>query len=245
MKWTLLWSCLGLLSFLYAVIVGSLGSGTRFHLFWAGVGLFFLFFAYAAYMHLWSRLPLPLKALFMTGLVFSVCLFGWVEIRILSCFNETLEQEPDYLIVLGAQVHEDGPSVVLRYRLERAAKYLEEHENTVCIVSGGQGYNEPWSEAEGMKRYLLSKGIKKERILTEDRSSSTRENLAFCKQFLDPAHDHAALVTNNFHMFRSLALARKAGYAHVSALPAGSSALFLPTNMVREFLAVLAQVRHV
>lgn len=65
----------------------------------------------------------------------------------------------DYIIVLGVQVREDGPSAVPKYRLDAAIDYLNENPNTVCIVSGGQGANEPFSEAKGMAEYLLDKGI--------------------------------------------------------------------------------------
>ena len=57
----------------------------------------------------------------------------------------------DYIIVLGAQIYERGPSAVLRFRLDKAVEYLNENPQTKCIVSGGKGSNEPCSEAEGMK----------------------------------------------------------------------------------------------
>ena len=74
-------------------------------------------------------------------------------------FSAKGNQNLDYIIVLGAQVREDGPSAVPKYRLDAAIDYLNENPNTVCIVSGGQGANEPFSEAKGMAEYLLDKGI--------------------------------------------------------------------------------------
>lgn len=65
----------------------------------------------------------------------------------------------DYIIVLGAQVKESGPSVILRYRLDRALSYLKENDNTLVIVSGGQGANEKATEASVMKEYLVNNAM--------------------------------------------------------------------------------------
>ena len=65
----------------------------------------------------------------------------------------------DYIIVLGAQVKESGPSVVLRYRLDRTVSYLKENDNTLVIVSGGQGANEKATEASVMKEYLVNNAM--------------------------------------------------------------------------------------
>ena len=65
----------------------------------------------------------------------------------------------DYIIVLGAQVKESGPSVILRYRLDRAVSYLKENDNTLVIVYGGQGANEKATEAIVMKEYLVNNAM--------------------------------------------------------------------------------------
>ena len=65
----------------------------------------------------------------------------------------------DYIIVLGAQVKESGSSVILRYRLDRAVSYLKENDNTLVIVSGGQGANEKATEASVMKEYLVNNAM--------------------------------------------------------------------------------------
>ena len=65
----------------------------------------------------------------------------------------------DYIIVLGAQVKESGPSVILRYRLDRTVSYLKENDNTLVIVSGGQGANEKATEASVMKEYLVNNAM--------------------------------------------------------------------------------------
>lgn len=89
------------------------------------------------------------------------------------------EEGADVLIVLGCAVHGERVSLTLSYRLDRAIEYLNANPNTVAIVSGGQGQGESISEAEAMRRYMVNRGIANERIIMEDKSTSTEENFAF------------------------------------------------------------------
>ena len=117
--------------------------------------------------------------------------------------------------------------------------FLEENGETLCIVSGGQGPNEPFSEAEGMKAYLVSKGIPEERILTEPDSRSTKENLTNSMAYFDPETDTVGIVTNDFHVYRSCAMAQKAGIRYAYGIDSGSTPFYLPNNMLREGLCVI------
>lgn len=166
-------------------------------------------------------------------------LFVVVEGMILSEFAATAEPGAEYVIVLGAQWKENGPSDVLRRRLDKALVYLRENPDAKVIVSGGQGENEPLSEADGMREYLLGAGIPEERILTETESFNTKQNLEYSSRFLNPKEDRVVLVTNNFHMFRALRIARKQGYQRAEGLAASSVYGFLPNNMLREFLSLV------
>jgi uncharacterized SAM-binding protein YcdF (DUF218 family) len=145
----------------------------------------------------------------------------------------------DYIIVLGAQVKEDGPSVVLKYRLDAAYDYMTENPDTMCIVSGGQGVNEPFSEAEGMKEYLLKNGIDRSRIILEDKSTSTAENFKYSKVLLKQPYDSVGIVTNNFHMFRAIHIAKAQGLKNVCGIAAPSNTIYLPNNVLRECLGIL------
>ena len=127
----------------------------------------------------------------------------------------------------------------MQKRLDKALEYLAENPDTVVIVSGGQGSNEVISEAEGMKKYLVEAGIQPDRILMEDQSVNTSENLKFSKELLDSVDSTVVVVTNDFHVFRSVRIARKNGYHAVEGLSAGSYPLMLPNNLVREFFGVL------
>ena len=174
---------------LYGFLVLATASGTSFFLIWLAAAALACGYAVLLRSGLFTRMSLPLRL----ALTLPV-LAGIIVVLILSCvimtfasdhrihgIHEKSTSAPSYLIVLGAQVRESGPSLVLKYRLDAAAEYLEAHPDIVCVVSGGQGGNEPFPEAEGMSRYLENKGISPDRILLEDQSLNTVQNLRFSR----------------------------------------------------------------
>ncbi len=235
----ILWLVFGCCSLVYGLMVRGLNSGSRTYLMWYALAVFFFVLAWAARMHLWGRLPKAAKGTFLGVVILGLVIFAAMEGLIVRGWTAKPEKDLDYLIVLGAQVTEHGPSVVLRYRLDAAAEYLRENERTRCIVSGGKGDNEHVSEAEGMRTYLEAAGIAPERILMEDQSTSTVENLEFSGRLLDPAADRVGIVSNNFHIYRAVGIAAKIGYAHVCGIAADSSPMYLPNNMTREAVVLL------
>lgn len=191
------WMILAVISAFYGIIVAQAGSGTLFFLIWIILGIFFIFCAFFCYRGLWKKLNKKIKIIFYVAVAAGMTVFMIIEVMIARGFACHGEPNLDYIIVLGAQVLEGGPSAVLRYRLDEAVRYMNENEHTICIVSGGQGYNEPFPEAEGMFRYMKEKG---------------------------------------FHVFRALQTAKAQGLKNVCGIAAGSNHLFLPNNMLREFL---------
>ncbi|MDO4491390.1 MAG: YdcF family protein, partial [Lachnospiraceae bacterium] len=235
----ILFLLLGILFVIYGIFVKAGGSGTLFYLVWIILGAGSLLLALGIRMKLHLLLPRWLRLLAAgVGMVILVLFLG-VEALVLSGFREQALQEPEYILVLGAQVKPSGPSVILRYRLDRALQYLQEHPDTLCIVCGGQGYNEPDSEANVMAEYLRDRGISDDRIILEDQSRNTTENVRNSMELVDLTGKRVGIVTSNFHMFRSLRLAEKQGLTDPFGIPAGSNPWFLPNNMLREFLAVI------
>lgn len=237
----ILFAMLGIFCALYFfLILFFMGYGSRFFVIWAFLAAGFggLSFLYSR-EKLLDRIPGWVK----NGVKLFVCLclglFILVEGMIFTGVREKAPGGADYLIILGAQWKADGPSYVLQKRLDKALEYLAENPDTVVIVSGGQGSNEVISEAEGMKKYLVEAGIQPDRILMEDQSVNTSENLKFSKELLDSVDSTVVVVTNDFHVFRSVRIARKNGYHAVEGLSAGSYPLMLPNNLVREFFGVL------
>ena len=183
--------------------------------------------------------PRLLCALFLALLVLACLLFLINACRILSAIKAHPRQSCT-LIVLGCRVYGTKASLMLEERLDAAIAYLRANPDSKCIVSGGKGDDEGISEAACMQQYLLCHGIPKSRIFMEDRSRTTQENLLFSsaiikKQGLDP---HLALVSNEFHLYRSLCIAKKLGFS-AYGIPAKTVWWLFPTYFVREILAIV------
>lgn len=227
------------LCFLYCFIVFRIRSGNHFYLIWALGGLFFLVVAAVLRYDLWVRFPMPLRRGIIGVTAVGVILFVVAEGCIFAHYGDKGRPGLDYIIVLGAQMKPGGPSAVLKFRLDAAYDYLMANEDTLCVVSGGQGANEPCSEAEGMYAYLVERGIAPERILMEDKSTDTSENIAFSAALIGGTDKDVGIVTNNFHVFRGVMLARHAGFENACGISARSNIYFQPNNLVREFFGIM------
>ena len=155
--------------------------------------------------------------------IFLVCL---AAVTVVLCAFETAivtrgEEDwsalpVDAVIVLGAGVNGETPSMALQTRIDAAAAYLEQHPDVPVVLSGGQGSGEDITEAEAMRRALKAKGMPEDRLLLEESSTSTAENFAFSKVLLED-HDIdtdtavIAVVTNDFHIFRAKLIAQREG----------------------------------
>ena len=149
-------------------------SGTHFFAVWFALGAFFLLLGFLLQNHLLERIPKILRTVLLIAICAGVLMLAVCEGFVLRGFGSRAPAGLDYLIVLGAQVREDGPSAVLKYRLDAAAEYLRDNSSTICIVTGGKGAAEPFSEGRGMKEYLVSAGIPESRIIVEDRATLSR-----------------------------------------------------------------------
>ena len=160
------------------------------------------------------------------------------------------EKDKDFLIVLGCGIRADGtPSPILRGRLDRALRFAEAQaaeggKAPVFVVSGGQGPDEPQSEAASMRDYLLAQGIPDNRIILEDRSTDTAENMRFSKELIC-AVDSAgkvAYATTNYHVFRAGLKARRMKM-RAQGMGAPTRWYFWPNAAVREFVGLLTEHR--
>ena len=228
-----------LFCFAYCAVVFMIKSGSRFYLVWAAGGVFLLVLAFLLHSGMWDRVPLVLRRIFYVIVIVGVTMFVIVEGLILSRFHDKGKENLDYIIVLGAQMKPAGPSAVLKFRLDAAYDYLTENEHTICILSGGQGSNEPCSEAEGMYQYLTEKGIPSERLMMEDQSTDTSENIAYSMELIGREDVSVGIVTNNFHVYRGVRLAKAAGLQEVCGIAARSNVYFQLNNMVREFFGIM------
>lgn len=152
-----------------------------------------------------------IKYLFLLlALIFLVfIIIGFV---IISFGNNAKPVKSDCIIVLGCQVYGTVPSPFLRSRLDEGCRLYNEGYGNYIIVSGGKGTGEKISEAQAMKDYLVLKGIPPEKIIIEDKSTSTLENIIFSKEKMNErGFISAVIVSNKYHLKRSSIIARKAG----------------------------------
>ena len=235
----MIWMIIGILCVLYCLALAITGgTGTWFFLIWGIMGIAFTLWGIFR-GRIWHVMPHWLNITAGTLFLLMLAVFLFTEGCIISGFSKNTAKELDYIVVLGAQLKTTGPSRVLQYRLDMAYEYLTAHPDTKAIVSGGQGSNEPASEAQGMYDYLVKRGIEPDRIVLEDKSVNTEQNIRFSKEFLQADADKVGIVSNNFHVFRAVKLAKAAGYRNVVGIAAPATAFYLPNNMLREFFGVV------
>lgn len=145
------------------------------------------------------------------------------------------------VIVLGSKIYGNRPSRMLRSRLDAAADWLEAHPHSHCVVSGGLGEGESFTEAEVMKAYLVNdRGIDPARIACEDTSTDTRENTAFSMAVIEKQgwNKEVAIATQVFHQYRAASNARSAGAESVGGVPCFSPPHLMLHYWVRECAAI-------
>ena len=224
----------------FLCIAFFVGHGTNFYFIWLLLGCGAIFLSVLVRKGIWEhRFPGWFRRTFVILVCAGMVIFLVVESFIISGFSKSAPDGLDYLVVLGAQMKVSGPSRALQYRLDAAIEYLVNNPDTYVIVSGGQGTDEHISEAQGMYDYLISKGISAERVIKEDRSKNTFQNLTFSAEYLDKEADSVGVVSNNFHVFRAVKIAKKAGYQNVSGIAARGEPFLQLNNMMREFLGVM------
>ena len=155
---------------------------------------------------------------------------------------ESASGRPPVVIVLGCQVRDGHASTLLQARIDTAYDYLSAHPECSCILSGGQGPDEVISEAQCMYDSLVSLGISPERLYIEDKSTTTRQNLKFCKEIMERENlgDTAVIITNSWHEFRAQMIARDLDLP-CGGVGAPTAWWLLPANYLRELLAIVYQ----
>ncbi|OJU14993.1 MAG: hypothetical protein BGN88_01090 [Clostridiales bacterium 43-6] len=184
------------------------------------------------------------KCLLVLFILGNIILYGMILFLGVYGLNDTMTNREDAVIVLGAGIKGEKVTSTLAYRLDKAAEYLEKNPKAVAVVSGGQGHNETITEAVAMERYLIKKGVSKDRIIKEERSTSTFENFQYSKELLDEyfQKDYTTVfVTNTFHIFRAEQLSRLAGIKS-SSLHCGIKPELMPVSYIRECMAVVKLV---
>ncbi len=229
---------LGIACILYYVILAVYaGPAFNFGWFWIALGAAFLLIAYL------GRFPNSAALTWTRRILLIIVAAGIVLLVVLGSFviKGMTTQEPeslDYVIVLGTQVKGSTPSRALRRRMVKAIDAAQTYPQAALILSGGKGKGENISEAECMREYLTENGVDEGRIILEDQSTTTQENLIFSDRLTGCSKKSCGIISNDFHICRALLLARKLGYQDAYGLPGQGDSLMELHYIVRESVGI-------
>lgn len=235
---------IGTISFLYYIVcVIFAGITLSFVWIWLLLGGFCFIRAYMLQKELnGESIWKPRKwlvVIYRICIVIGLVAFTAVESQVILSMNTEPKEDLDYVIVLGAGVIGTTPSRPLRLRIQTAYEYMMENPDTILIASGGKGWDEKISEAECIRNTLVEMGLPESRILLEDKSRDTIENIENSYELIADKESNVGIVTNGFHIWRSVSIAKSQGHENVSGVPAKT---LMPVGIhyiVREFFGYL------
>lgn len=185
------------------------------------------------------KLPLAVKCLIAAAFVFltvgisSVYIYG---------STDSVSYDEELVIVLGAGLHGDKISTTLKNRLDKALEYYDKNPQAVIAVTGGQGPDELIPESEAMYNYLVENGVPREKIIKEDRSTSTFENFEFIKEISEETvgkNPKTLYITDDFHIYRAGLIAEKAGFENCGHIHSSAPIYTAVSNGLRELSAIM------
>lgn len=237
-----IWLIMSILCLIYYVIsVNYAGFGSAFVFMWllAAIGFMAIFIVFRLVKMNVINIPPWIKIVFWGGFTIGIGIFILLEGLIIS--KMVIEPKPncEYIIVLGAQIRGTRVTKSLKERLDTAYDYIIENPETRVIVSGGQGAGEEVTEASAMKEYLVSKGIDQYKIMVEDKSTNTNENMKYSVGFIDDKSASIGIVSSNFHIYRSMKLAKAQGLTNVSGIASPCDSILFLNYMVRESVGIV------
>ncbi|MBE6679568.1 MAG: YdcF family protein [Ruminococcaceae bacterium] len=238
------WLIFGAL-FLGYFFIESLFIGVNFHSLlwcWAVGGAICIILSLVTFKH--GKLPLPKWLFFAIVIVLVIILtfFCFIEGLIISEMPSSGEDGLDYIIVLGAKVNRNEvPSKPLYWRIDAAEEYLNNNPQTIAILSGGKGADEPISEAQCMFNELTKRGIAPERLILEDKSRDTNQNIRNSLSIM-PSDASFGVVTNNFHVYRAVRISEKLSGKKVSGIASQYKDALLIHYMAREAVGIFTDV---
>lgn len=199
----------------------------------------------------WGIFYEKIKAITLNGIpkfikytiIFLLCAEA-VLVGFLAIYGQidNINYDEDVVIVLGAGVRGDKVTLPLKMRLDEAIEYHNENPDAIIVVTGGQGFQETVTEASAMEKYLTANGVPKDIIIKEEKATSTNENMKFSKEIPDKHFDGSyktVVITNNFHIYRAVSIAKAEGFENVYHKHAGLQWYNLAPCYLRESLAVL------
>ncbi len=172
------------------------------------------------------------------GIVSVITLMSFIYIK-----GKTKACNEKVIIVLGCRVKWDKPSLSLIKRADAAYDFLMKNPKALAILSGGQGKDEALSEAECMKNFLLEKGIAKSRLILEDKSTTTDENIAFSLKLINSLglDKEIAVATSEYHQLRASMICNRYGLKS-SPQSAKTKLTVLHVFLLREIFGIIKEL---
>ncbi len=240
--WTVLWIVLGVVLILIPIpaVLNRYANYALFFPMYGGVLCILVPFVAAYLRGRWPRAYRAVRAVFLSLFGAGVVYFCAVSGVMIAAAQRPAPEGLD-IIILGCGVEGDRPDSMMQGRLDAALAYLQANPTARAVCSGGVGEGKEYSEAQVMEWYLLENGIAPERILKEEQSTSTRENIEFSAALLDEtdgeAHTQFALATDGYHQFRASRFAAQEG---ITTYPvnADTPLAILPAYWLREVIGI-------
>lgn len=204
------------------------------------IGLFIFLFVGPIFVKSSNKIMTSLYAVisfavfYLLSVLASYCLSAF-----LNTFHLFKKRKLDYIIVLGAGIKGEQVPPLLASRIDKGIEILKKNPKALVIMSGGQGKGEDIPEGEAMARYAINKGIDESKIIIEDKSTNTKENLLFSSKLMIKESPRVGLVTTSYHVFRALILAKDLG---IRCIGFGSVTkwYFTLNALIREFIGYLS-----
>ena len=211
------------------------------------IGLFIFLFVGPIFVKSSNKIMTSLYAVisfavfYLLSVLASYCLSAF-----LNTFHLFKKRKLDYIIVLGAGIKGEQVPPLLASRIDQGIEILKKNPKALLIMSGGQGKGEDIPEGEAMARYAINKGIDESKIIIENKSTNTKENLLFSSKLMIKESPRVGLVTTSYHVFRALILAKDLG---IRCIGFGSVTkwYFTLNALIREFIGYLSMTwkKHV
>lgn len=197
-----------------------------------------------------STIPIPvlngialwLAVIGISALIIFICYLIWSSAYGSFYYNIDV----DLIIVLGAGIFTEQVTPMLKQRLDRALHiYRNQTSPTYFLVSGGQGPDEPITEALAMQRYLIKHQVDPQYIIMEQQSTNTYTNFLYSKDLITQRFQHlpkAVCVTSQFHILRALRLAQKLNL-NIDGIGSHTPYHFFSVALIRDFLGLMYQYK--
>lgn len=170
-----------------------------------------------------------------------------IEAKIITSIKSD-DEKCEYILVLGCGLRGKELTRTAVARAEAAIEYLEKNDGCKAVLCGGQGKNELVSEAKALYDYMAGRGIDKQRMVLEEKSTDTTQNIKFAKELLpDVSNMVVGVVTNDFHLYRSALIMKKAGFSEVHTISAPTPRVpFLHVSLfLREYFSILFEYLNI